>query len=201
MLLLSLSPYRSFLLRRGYGFPAPPRATMPEHNEIVLLARRRRTAAGTEHWIRWAMRGTSVKLRPHHPLRGRTPWVIQRVACWPLSQPFRLEGVQITPLNYALGPTVQQLDAQDAGEIRRRGLLVGPMVEEVEFRREPATPEDMELHNLFHKLWSRSAFHDDYLKAEWWRFSELLEKRRVFKYPPLPTDGPPNAGLTGRKHS
>lgn len=185
MLLLSLSPWRSFVLRHGRGYPIPRGATVPDHNEVILLARRRWTSRGVEHWIHTAIRATALKLPVLHPLRGRTRWVIARVNCWKLTQPFLLEGIQLTPTDYVRGPSLQRLDGQDAGEITRRRLLQGKEEPEaVVFEHEPSTPADDALRGLFHKLWGRAAEHDDYLKVEWGQLYGMLEERHVFKYPP-----------------
>jgi len=42
-----------------------------------------------------------------------------------------------------------------------------------------ARGDDQELHNLFHKLWTKNLSETDYVKADWMRLAELLYQRGV----------------------
>lgn len=178
MLLLTTNPWRQLLLPTRAGYPIPKGSHAPKQNEIVLLARIRRTGQGKVHVVHAAARAVTLKTKALSPWRGRSGWVM-RVARWKLAQPFRLEGVQLTPSDYFSGGPMVPLDPTDAGEIYRLHLLVSD--DGITFGGGPRRMEDVEVHSSFHKLWSRSVGTEGYVKADWVKFGQLLEERGVLR--------------------
>ena len=178
MLLLTTDPWRRLLLTTRAGYPLPKGAPAPGLNEIVLVARRRGTPTGPVHVIHAAMRVAVVRTRRFSPWRGRSGWIM-RGSRWKLAQPFRLEGIQITPSDYFSGGPLVPLDPTDASEVYRRNLLISD--DGVTFGGGPRRKEDREVHDLFHQLWSRSVGTPEYVKADWGRFANLLEERGVLR--------------------
>ncbi|HEU5358175.1 MAG TPA: hypothetical protein VFU45_03560, partial [Gemmatimonadales bacterium] len=116
MLLLTTNPWRRLLLPTRAGYPLPLKSRAPANNEIVLLARVRRTPAGRVHVVHTALRAVAVRLKPLSPWRGRSRWII-RAAHWKLAQPFQLEGIQLTPSEYRSRGALVPLDPTDVDEI------------------------------------------------------------------------------------
>ena len=101
------------------------------------------------------------------------------MAYWKLAHPFTLEGVQVTPADYFTGGPLVPLDPIDASEVYRRHLLVSD--DGVTFGGGPRRKEDIEVHDYFHRLWSRSVGQEGYVKADWSKFGQLLEERGVLR--------------------
>ncbi|MGB7213409.1 MAG: hypothetical protein WBC97_12375 [Gemmatimonadales bacterium] len=178
MFLLTTSRWRQFLLLYTHtGFPIPPGVVAPSHDELLLLAHRRRSRVGPVHAIHTALRVTTKQLPPLSLWRGRSGFVVRRVSGWKLARPFRLEGLQVTPADYFAGGPLVRLDGIDAGAVRRYGIGAAPSA--VKFAPEPLTPDDDEFRAAFHGLWSKAVWQDNYVKKEWLKFSDELTKRGV----------------------
>ena len=178
MLLLTINPWRRLMLTTRAGYPIPPGGQAPSLNEIVLLARLRRTPTGPVHLVYAAMRAVAIRVGPFSPWRGRSGRVMRAVR-WKLAHPFRLEGVQLTPTDYRSGGPLVPVDPTDASEVYRLRLLLSD--DGVTFGGGPRRKEDLEVHDHFHKLWSRAVHQEGYVKADWAKFGQILEERGVLR--------------------